>query len=51
MKLRVKAWLEKERCLCHHVDKTDLVEEFLVELVEEVEERKKKLKMKFKKLK
>jgi len=29
IKHRLKAWLEKERSMCHHVDKTDLVEEFI----------------------
>ena len=41
LKLQVKAWLEKERSRCHHVDKVDLLEEFIdccqleLELVEE----------------
>jgi hypothetical protein len=34
IKQRLKIWLEKERSLCHHVDKTDLVEEF-IELCED----------------
>jgi hypothetical protein len=41
LKLQVRAWLEKERSRCHHVDKVDLLEEFIdccqleLELVEE----------------
>ena len=38
IKTRVKYWLEKERSLCHHVDKVDLVEEFLEQCEDEVEE-------------
>ena len=34
IKQRLKVWLEKERSMCHHVDKTDLVEEF-IELCED----------------
>ena len=33
-KQRLKVWPEKERSMCHHVDKTDLVEEF-IELCED----------------
>ena len=33
----MKVWLEKERSLCHHVDKMDLVEEFMDQCVDEVE--------------
>ena len=29
IKLRATCWLEKERSMCHHVDRVDLVEEFL----------------------
>ncbi|CAE8583746.1 unnamed protein product, partial [Polarella glacialis] len=37
IKLRVKSWLEKERSMCHHVDKADLVEEFLDQCRDESE--------------
>ena len=37
VKSRVKAWLWKERSLCHHVDKTDLVEEFMEQCTDEAE--------------
>ena len=36
-KTRVKTWLEKARSLCHHVDKTDLVEEFMDQCEDEIE--------------
>jgi hypothetical protein len=37
IKLRVKSWLERERSMCHHVDKADLVEEFLDQCRDESE--------------
>jgi cobalamin biosynthesis Mg chelatase CobN len=37
VKLRVKSWLERERSMCHHVDKADLVEEFLDQCRDESE--------------
>ncbi|CAE8743180.1 unnamed protein product [Polarella glacialis] len=37
IKLRVKSWLEKERSMCHHVEKADLVEEFLDQCRDESE--------------
>ncbi len=37
IKARVKYWLEKERSLCHHVDRVDLVEEFLEQCEDEAE--------------
>ena len=38
IKCRVKYWLEKERSMCHHVDRVDLVEEFMDQCEDEVEE-------------
>ena len=43
IKARVKYWLEKERSLCHHVDRVDLVEEFMDQCEDEVEECSKEL--------
>ena len=38
VKVRLKAWLDKERSMCHHVDKVDLVEEFLDMLADDLED-------------
>ena len=49
VKCRVKYWLEKERSMCHHVDRVDLVEEFLEQCQDEVEECSKELERRQKK--
>ena len=36
LKIRVKAWLERERSMCHHVDKVDMVEEFMAQCEDEL---------------
>ena len=46
IKARVKYWLEKERSLCHHVDKQDLVEEFLEQCEDEAEACRKEIELK-----
>ena len=38
VKVRLKAWLDKERSMCHHVDKVDLVEEFLDMLADDLQD-------------
>ena len=38
VKVRLKAWLDKERSMCHLVDKVDLVEEFLDMLADDLED-------------
>ena len=50
VKVRLKAWLDKERSMCHHVDKVDLVEEFLDMLADDLqdlseEKRRRKLEL------
>ena len=47
VKCRVKYWLEKERSMCHHVDRMDLVEEFMEQCQDEVEECSKELERRF----
>ena len=44
VKVRLKSWLERERSMCHHVDKVDLVEEFLDMLKDDIEDVQRELK-------